>query len=84
MKLKVQLTWSTWNEVCEFVPDDQFVRGVYLDENGYPLPEGKSRWAHDAIGLILRGPDGREFVAREWDWLMKDENGQVVVKRWVN
>ena len=69
----VQLTWATWDEICEFVPKPWFVRGCYLGDNGQPLPEGQTSFR---IGLILKTLESNEFVASQGDFIIKGINGE--------
>jgi hypothetical protein len=88
----VQLTWSNWSEICAFVPQSAFVRGVWLDEEGKPTsphsPEDRPgetpgetpRWGKDNsdLGLLLSTLEG-EMLARGNDWIIKGVNGEVYV-----
>ena len=69
----VQLTWGTWNEICDFVPKPWFKVGTYLDDEGKPLPEGKTS---ERLGLIMQTLESQEFVAQENDWIIKGVNGE--------
>jgi hypothetical protein len=74
----VQLTWANWNEICEFVPQSWFVRGVWLDQNGNPLPDNQWRFGEDNndLGLIIRTLESNEFLARGNDWIIKGVKGE--------
>lgn len=74
----VQLTWQNWNEICEFVPKPWFVRGVYLDKEGSPLPDDQWRFGenNDDLGLIIRTLESNEFIARGNDWIIKGVKGE--------
>lgn len=74
----VQLTWANWDEICEFVPRPWFVRGVWLDKDGTPLPEGSYRFGegNNDLGLILRTLESQEFLAKGNDWIIRGVNGE--------
>lgn len=78
----VQLTWSNWDEICDFVPKPWFVRGVWLDESGNPMPDGSYRFEkpHEnqnaALGLILRTLESNEFLAQGGDWIIRGVKGE--------
>ena len=75
----VQLTWANWKQICDFVPTPWFVRGVWLDENGKPLPEGETRMNADDnsnLGLIMKTLESEEFLATGNDWIIKGVNGE--------
>jgi hypothetical protein len=74
----VQLTWANWNEICDFVPKPWFVRGVWLDENGVPLPEGQTRFADGEgnLGLLMRTLESEQFLATGGDWIIKGVKGE--------
>jgi len=73
----VQLTWGTWNEICDFVPKPAFERGVYLDDNGEVLPgDSTSR----RMGLLLNTLESNKvtgsLLATEGDWIIKGVKGE--------
>jgi hypothetical protein len=75
----VQLTWATWNEICDFVPKPWFVRGVWLDGDGLPLPENKTNMiagGNSGLGLLMHTLESEEFLARGDDWIIKGVNGE--------
>jgi hypothetical protein len=51
----VQLTWQTWGEVCELLPDPfpEGMRGVAIDADGNTHDQPA---ADDRIGLLITGP----------------------------
>jgi len=67
----VQLTWQTWNEVCELIgefPDG--MKGVYVDPNtgqATDIPLGDQ----GEIGLEIPTLEGT-MLARQGDWIIKD------------
>lgn len=66
----VQLTWANWGEICDFVPEPWFGRGVFLDDAGNVV-EGSSR-----IGLIIKTLESNEFIAQQDDWIIKGVKGE--------
>jgi hypothetical protein len=74
----VQLTWANWSEICEFVPEPWFVRGVWLDAEGKPRPEhefGAGR-SDAELGLIMQTLESQEFLAQGGDWIIKGVKGE--------
>lgn len=73
----VRLSWSTWHEVCDFVPKPYFDRGVFLDENLSPLPEGATS---ERMGLLMNTLESNELtgslLAVEGDWIIKGVKGE--------
>lgn len=75
----VQLTWANWNQVCEFVPEPWFKRGVWLDDSGKPRPEGEwgiGKSDNSDIGLLMQTLESQEFLAQGNDWIIKGVNGE--------
>jgi len=88
----IQLTWSNWNKICDFVPkpwfdrgvylDDKgqvlwFDRGVYLDDKGQVFPEGKTS---DKMGLLINTLESNlitgSLLATEGDWIIQGVKGE--------
>lgn len=74
----VQLTWANWSEICAFVPEPWFVRGVWLDGNGVPLAEGQIRFADGEgnLGLLMKTLESEQFLAIGGDWIIKGVKGE--------
>lgn len=75
----VQLTWTNWNEICDFVPKPWFVRGVWLDKEGKILPEGGTRMDcndNSNIGLLMQTLESETFLATGGDWIIKGVKGE--------
>lgn len=76
----VQLTWGTWNEVCDFLgefPDG--MRGVYLDENNEPadeFPGDRSDTEMVHIGLLIPTLEGT-MLAVQGDWIIRGVKGEL-------
>jgi energy-converting hydrogenase Eha subunit B len=71
--LAIQLTWDTWNEVCEFVgANGQNYFGVYIDENNQKLPWGHSS---ERIGLVIKTLEG-DMLAAQGDYIIKGVEGE--------
>ena len=73
----IQLTWSNWNKICDFVPKPWFDRGVYLDNEGQVLPEGKTS---DKMGLLINTLESNlitgSLLATEGDWIIQGVKGE--------
>ena len=67
----VQLLWSTWSEVCEFVTVPGFV-GCYIDADGKQLPYNTSS---ERMGAVIPTLEG-EMLAHEGDWIIKGIKGE--------
>jgi hypothetical protein len=75
----VQLTWENWSDICAFVPKPWFVRGVWLDNQGQPLPTNHTNFkAHGnaGLGLVMKTLESEEFLARGDDWIIKGIQGE--------
>jgi hypothetical protein len=75
----LQLTWASWNAICDFVPVPAGGKGCYLDNQGEPLPEGQTS---DRIGLFLFHPGSGldrsiKAIVRQDDWVVRDTQGVV-------
>lgn len=73
----IQLRWDTWNEVCEFISNEAFGGGVYLDDETFePLEPGSTRFAHsNTMGLRIKTLEGT-MLARQGDYIIKGINGE--------
>jgi hypothetical protein len=67
----VQLDWSTWNEICEFVTPEYFGGGVYLNGD-IVLPEGQTS---EVMGLRIKTLEG-DMIGRQGDFIIKGVNGE--------
>ena len=69
----VQLRWDTWNDICDFISDEAFDRGVYLDDDTLTqLPDGKHS---NTLGLKINTLEG-VMLARQNDYIIKGVNGE--------
>ena len=70
----VQLLWTTWNEMCDFVGvgklSDGKPQGCYVDEDGKTTLDNSKR-----IGLHIPTLAGWMLVV-EKDWIIKGVNGE--------
>lgn len=66
-----QLTWATWNEICEFM-EGEVVQGCYLDSEGNKLPEGHTS---EIMGMEIGTIEG-VMLARQGDYIIKGVNGE--------
>lgn len=73
----VQLLWSTWNEMCDHAGvgklTDGKPEGCYLNDEGYPLPEGKTS---ETIGLSIPTLEG-VMIGKQGDWIIKGVKGEI-------
>ena len=81
MSKAIQLIWSNWDGICDFVPKPHFIKGVYLDNKTFnELPNGHTS---NTIGFRLKISEGT-IVVREGDYVVKDvvynNKGKEVVK----
>ena len=60
----VQLRWDTWDEICEFVPKEQFGGGFFVNGD------------NQTLGLRIRTLEG-VMEAVEGDWIVKGVKGEV-------
>ena len=51
------VSWSTWSEVCDFLPSPVFNRGVYLDENGNATDDGGWK-GRERMGVLVNSSNG--------------------------
>lgn len=68
----VQLTWSNWNEICDFVPKSWFVRRAYVD----PVSGEETKDATGKLGLLMKTQNTETFMAVENDWIIKGVAGE--------
>lgn len=68
----VKLGWDTWNEVCDFMPDDMF-KGIYLDDKNFEvLPKTDTS---NTMGMSIKTLEG-EMIARQGDYIIKGVKGE--------
>jgi len=68
----LQLTWDNWNKMCDFISEEAFGAGCYLDQNGNELTENNSS---DIIGLKIKTLEGT-MLAKMGDYIIKGVNGE--------
>jgi hypothetical protein len=79
----VQLTWATWELVCELVGDfPEGMRGVYLDEYDNPtddFPGDRSDTEMCHIGLLIPSvlTATGVMLALQDDWIVRNAQGQL-------
>jgi hypothetical protein len=73
----IELTWANWGAICDFVPKPWFERGVWLDEEGKPLPEGQTRFVdgEGALGLLINTTEGL-MLGRGGEFIIKGVAGE--------
>jgi hypothetical protein len=74
----IQLSWSNWMDVCDFVPKPWFKQGVYLDDaTKEQLPDGRTS---NTMGLLLNTLESDKqtgsLLATEGDWIIKGVAGE--------
>ena len=71
----VQLTWSTWNEMCDFAGvgklSDGKPEGCYIDEDGNGTDSATSE-----LGLRIPTKEGL-MLTREGDWVIRGVAGEL-------
>lgn len=79
----IQLTWSNWDAICDFVTAPFFGGGVFLDKDGNPLPVDESIFSSEGqtgngnLGLIIYTLESENgFLARGDDWIIKGVKGE--------
>ena len=70
----IQLTWQTWQQVCDFVSKEAFVRGVWVNNETSAYSDNKKD-RYDRIGLIIHTLEG-EHLAVQGDYIIKGVNGE--------
>lgn len=56
----IQLIWSNWNQVCDFVDLENFIQGTYTE----PGEKG--------LGLLMRlEPYSNIVLVKETDWILR-------------
>ena len=69
---KVQLLWSTWNDVCDLVGKfKNGTKGEYVDGNG--------NIADPSTNLIgfYHNNNGEGWIIQQGDWIIKDKSGKI-------
>lgn len=79
----VRLDWTTWNDVCDFIPKDYFVKGVYVN------PEDHTKWSDDPIrfvngqeysgdiiGVLIKTLEG-VMLSVQGDYIIKGVRGEI-------
>lgn len=70
----IQLKWSTWEEVCNFVPKPWFNRGVWVSNTSTSYSDCK-KVGYNRIGLLIDTLEG-QHLAIEDDYIIKGVNGE--------
>jgi len=73
----LQLSWGGWDAMCDFVKVEGF-RGVYLNENGAPLPDEETSDTMGALVPYKFGPVEYQ-IAQEGDFIAKLGEGEYYV-----
>ena len=64
---KIKMEWQNWDDICDFVPDDQFISGVYVDDNGEETED--AGYGRLGLKIVINGVDR---VAKEGEYLLKE------------
>lgn len=72
----VQLTWQTWNDVCDFVGEfPPGMKGVYIDAQGAMHDEPHDPET-DRLGMVIPTLEGT-MLALENDWIIRGVKGEL-------
>lgn len=66
----IQLTWSNWDAVCDFIPKSLFISGIYIDPIT-KLPLNPLLKGSNTIGLYIRNKEGKAILVKEDQFLVK-------------
>ncbi len=66
----IQLNWSNWDAICDFLSKDAFVGGVYLDESLKVCSDVTER-----VGLHINTLTG-QILAVEGDYIVMGIHGE--------
>ena len=67
---KIKMEWNKWNVICDFVPKEQFVTGIYVDSNDKTSDIYNTTF--HKLGLKIK-INVKERLAKEGDYLVKGE-----------
>ena len=67
----IQLTWTNWSHVCDFVKG-HFIRGTYLDDNT-KQPLDNTNHTSETVGLFLKLND-RIVLVKQDDYIVKEND----------
>lgn len=72
----LQLTWSNWSYICDLIPKENFITGVYLDDNTkQPLDDERTS---NTLGLYIKLNGGKTLV-KEGEFIIKDNNSITIL-----
>jgi hypothetical protein len=72
----VQLSWLTWNEVCDLVGEfPEGMKGVYV-RPGTTTYSATLQDQNDEIGLLIPTLEGT-MLAKQGDWVIKGVKGEI-------
>ena len=69
----IQLIWENWDDVCDFVEDENFIKGTLLDKNMNPTSNIGLNNNSSHIGLFVR-IIGKEILVVENQYLIKEDD----------
>jgi len=67
----IQLTWSNWCEVCDFIDEKVFGGGTYLDDKTFEPTDNTT----NTLGLYIKTLEGTH-LARQGDYIIKGIKGE--------
>lgn len=69
---KIQLSWSTWDDVCTLVSKfKNGTRGLYVDGHGN-IDDAST----NIIGLFYNN-NNEGWIIQQGDWIIKDKSGKI-------
>ena len=72
----LQLDWSTWGEMCDFVPmEGSDCVGVYVNPDDETDWSVDNKWDDQIIGLLIPTLEG-VMLARQGDYVICGVNGE--------
>jgi len=65
----IQILWENWNDICSFVPKEQFVVGTFIDDKGNACDDAH----YNILGLKLH-INNQIRLAKQGDYLVKENS----------
>jgi len=67
----LQLTWSNWSHICDFIDKENFITGVYLHDNTKcALPNNQSS---NTIGMYMKIEE-KIVLVKQNEYIIKENN----------
>lgn len=67
----IQLKWENWNEVCDFIPKNLFIKGTYADS----VKDIETTSANGSRIAVWVNPQNKQLVI-EGEWLVKHDESE--------